>query len=156
MLASTSEQIKTAESKTQQMEAELALLEKKHDKLIDKDYLEEIEAVCESQASQIKKLTKDNAKLQQDTKNIERKLDKQVKTEQRNAPRLDTELKNLRAKLAFTNKKYETEYNKLIDLAAKRKDLKEREAKLMKKETKIIITAKKEHGIDFENAESMT
>lgn len=156
MISSVAEQIKTSEAKTLQMEAELAMMHKKHDKLVDKDYLEEIEQVCEDQASQIKRLTKENGQLQQETKNIERKLDQQVKTEQRAGPRLDAELKNLRTKLAFTNKKYDAEYNKLIDLASKRKELKEREAKLMRKETKIIVTAKKEYGIDFENAEAMT
>ena len=45
---------------------------------------------------------------------------------------MDTELKNLRTKLAFTTKKYETEYNKLIDLSSKRKEVKEREAVLQK------------------------
>lgn len=156
MISSVAEQIKTSEAKTQQMEAELVIMHKKYDKLVDKDYLEEIEEVCEDQASKIKRLTKENSKLQQETKNIERKLDKQVKTEQTNGPRLDAELKNLRVKLAFTSKKYEAEYNRLIDLASKRKELKEREAKLTKKETKIIVTAKKDYGIDFESAEAMT
>jgi len=74
-----------------------------------------------------------------------------VKVEQISGPRLDAEMKNLRTKLAFTTKKYELEYNKLIELANKRKELKEREAKLMRKETKIIMMAK-EQGIDFEDS----
>ena len=68
---------------------------------------------------------------------------------------MDTELKNLRQKLAYTTKKYETEYNKLIDLSTKRKEMKERETNLQKKETKIILKAKKDHGIDFENPQAM-
>jgi len=54
------------------METELALVSKRHDKLIDTDYLEEIEKICETQSSQISSLTKENAQLQQQTKQIER------------------------------------------------------------------------------------
>ena len=61
----------------------------------------------------------------------------------------------MRQKLAYTTKKYETDYNKLIDLSSKRKEMKERENTFMAKETKIIILAKKEHGIDFENPQAM-
>ena len=64
-------------------------------------------------------------------------------------------MKNLRTKLAFTTKKYELEYNKLIELTSKRKEQKEREVKLIKKETKIILMAK-EQGIDFEDSQAMT
>ena len=85
---------------------------------------------------------------------IERKLDKQVKVEQRQAPKVDNEIKNLRTKLQHTTKKYEQEYNKLIELAAKRKEIKERETNLMEKETKTIIRAK-QNGIDFENPAAM-
>ena len=42
-------------------------------------------------------------------------------------PRIDNELKSLKAKLAYTTKKYETEYNKLIDLSTKHKEIKDRE-----------------------------
>lgn len=70
-------------------------------------------------------------------------------------PKLDAEMKNLRTKLAFTTKKYELEYNKLIELTSKRKEQKEREVKLIKKETKIILMAK-EQGIDFEDSQAMT
>ena len=59
---------------------------------------------------------------------------------------MDTELKNLRTKLAFTTKKYEIEYNKLIELSSKRKEMKEREANLQQKETRLILKAKKDHG----------
>ena len=52
-------------------------------------------------------------------------------------------------------KKYEQEYNKLIDVRSKRQDMKEREATLMQKETKIILKAKKEYGINFEDPNAM-
>lgn len=68
---------------------------------------------------------------------------------------MDNELKNLRQKLAYTTKKYETEYNKLIDLSSKRKEMREREQTLQQKETKLILKAKKDHGIDFENPQAM-
>ena len=68
---------------------------------------------------------------------------------------MDNELKNLRQKLAFTTKKYETEYNKLIDLSSKRKEMKERENNLQQKETKIILKAKKDYGIDFEDPHAL-
>ena len=117
MIMSVIEQIKTTETKTTQMEQELATLSKKYDKLMDKSYLEQIEKTCEMQVTSIKKIERDNAKLEQKTKELERQLDKQVKTEQKVQPRIDNELKNVRTKLGYMNKKYETEYNKLIDLS---------------------------------------
>ena len=127
MIMSVIEQIKTTETKTQQMEQELAKDSKKYEKLVDAKYLDQIEKNCEQQAAQIKKLEKENHLIEQKTKQIDRQLDKQQKTEERAMPRIDNELKSLKAKLAYTTKKYETEYNKLIDLSAKRKEIKERE-----------------------------
>ena len=68
---------------------------------------------------------------------------------------MDNELKAIRQNLTFTTKKYETEYNKLIELSSKRKEMKERENTMSQKETNIIVKAKKDHGIDFENPQAM-
>lgn len=64
MIMSVIEQIKTTETKTTQMEQELAALTKKYDKLMDKSYLEQIEKNCEMQVTSIKKFERDNAKLE--------------------------------------------------------------------------------------------
>ena len=112
------------------MEKELGIMGKKYEKLMDKAYLAQIQKTCETQVNQIKKLEHDNAQLTKRTKQIERQLDKQVKVEKNSQPRMETELKNLRQKLAYTTKKYEVEYNKLIDLSSKRKEMKERETSL--------------------------
>ena len=137
------------------MEKELGIMGKKYEKLMDKAYLAQIQKTCETQVNQIKKLEHDNAQLTKRTKQIERQLDKQVKVEKNSQPRMETELKNLRQKLAYTTKKYEVEYNKLIDLSSKRKEMKERETSLQQKETRIIIKAKKDLGIDFEDPQAL-
>lgn len=61
----------------------------------------------------------------------------------------------MRNKLAYTTKKYDAEYKKLLDISSKRKELKEKEAEAMKKESKMISRAKKEYGIDFEDPAAM-
>ena len=68
---------------------------------------------------------------------------------------MENEIKNLRTKLAYTTKKHDAEYNKLLEIHEKRKDIKEKEAAAMEKETKIISRAKKEYDIDFENPSAM-
>ena len=43
----------------------------------------------------------------------------------------------------------------MIDLSSKRKEMKERENNLQEKETRIIIKAKKDLGIDFEDPQAL-
>ena len=128
MIMSAVEQQKTQETKKAQMEEELKKISKQYEKLMDKGYLERIEANNENQKAQIVKLEKDNTALEQQIKEVERKMDKNVKLDARKQPKVEAEIKNLRQKLAYTTKKYESDYNKLLEVAAKRKDIKEKEA----------------------------
>ena len=100
---------------------------------------------------QIEKYKRENVLLQSKSKQIERALDKQVRNAEDRQPRIDQEIRNLRTKLNYMAKKYETEYNKLIELSTKRKEMKVREGTMMRKETTIIENARRQHGIDFEN-----
>ena len=152
---STVEQQKTQETKRAQMEEELKKITKQYEKILDKDYLKRIETNCENQKALMSKLEKENQAAQQKIKAIERKLDKTVKTDARKQPKMENEIKNLRTKLAYTTKKHDAEYNKLLEVSAKRKEIKEKETAAMEKETKIISRAKKEYGIDFENPAAM-
>ena len=55
---------------------------------------------------------------------------------------LDIELKNMRVKVQYLQKKYDEEYDKLIRVADQKKAVRERERSLMEKETRIINKAK--------------
>ena len=54
MIMSVIEQIKTSEKQTEKMEAELAQMGKKYDKLMNKEYLDNLEETQDTQKAQIK------------------------------------------------------------------------------------------------------
>ena len=63
------------------------------------------------------------------------------------------ELRNLRNKAAYTRKKFEGEKEKLIELNARKKEIKAKESAARHKETNMIESAKEKYGIDFEDVE---
>ena len=122
MIMTKMDQIKNMEVSTKNLQKELDSLTEKYQRLMDKDYLEDLGKKSQKVKNTTARLKREQVLLKSQTKQVERKIDNKARLEVDKKPFVDLELKNLKSKLVYMKDKYEKESENLISIVSKQKN----------------------------------